>query len=294
MMTLPLRRSVGALLMLVLLLAGCRAEDTVEIRFDQVREYPALPRTSGTLRIGVVTMLSPRESFAAYRSLADYLGEQVGAPADLVLRKSYAELNDLVRTGAVDLALVGFGGYEAGRRQFGMDGLVTGQVDGAIDGDALLLVRADSEATQLSDLRQRAIAFSDPLSYAGHLALRIWMEKQGHVPEQFFSKTLFTFSQDGAVEAVVGRVVDGAVVNAYQYRAYLSRHPQLDGKLRVLMRLKTPGSMVVAVRPDLPGHQKARYQTVLLEMSQAAEGRRALAGLFVERFVPLPAEGGVR
>lgn len=287
------RRSLlGICLVMALMVAGCGARAPVQIRFNQVQEYPAPQSNQDTLRIGVVTMLSPRESFDAYRDLADYIGEAVGAPADLVLRKSYAELNELVRTSAVDLALVGFGGYEAGARQFGMEALATGQVDGSTEADALLLIRADSPATQLKELSGRAIAFSDPLSYAGHLALRNHMEQQGNIPEQFFSRVLFTYSQDGAVDAVVGRVVDAAVVDAYQYRAYLSRHAELDGKLRVLMRLRTPGSLVVAVRPDLAQPRKAQMQSVMLGMTQTPEGRKALAGLLIERFALLPAKGG--
>ncbi|HYG57187.1 MAG TPA: PhnD/SsuA/transferrin family substrate-binding protein [Symbiobacteriaceae bacterium] len=285
------RLLIVALLLPLLALSGCSTGRTAQIRFDQVKEYPAPQRNSNTLRIGVVTMLSPRESFEAYRDLADYLGKQVGAPADLVLRKSYSEVNELVRTAAVDVALVGYGGYEAGKRQFGMEALVTGQTDGSTESDALLLVRADAPIAQLQDLRERAIAFSDPLSYAGHLTLRNWMDQQGHVPEEYFSKVLFTFSQDGAVEAVVGRVADAAMVDAFQYRAYLSRHPELDGKLRVLVRLRTPGSMVVAVRSDLPGNRKALYQAALTNMTQVPEGRKVLATLLIERFVILPGGG---
>lgn len=278
------------LLLILISLTACGRAAPTQIRFDQVEEYPHTRRLHDTLRIGVVTMLSPRESFAAYRDLADHLGEQLGLPADMVLRKSYAELNELVRTAAVDLALVGYGGYEAGRQQFGMQALAMGQLDGATESDALLLVRTDSTAVQFRDLRGAAVAFTDPLSISGHLALRGWMAEQELIPEAFFGKVLFTYSQDGAVDAVIGRVVDGAVVDAYQYRSYLGQHPNLDGKLRVLMRLKTPGSMLFAARADLPAEKAAQYRRVLLAMSDSQAGRKVLAGLMVERFVPPPKE----
>lgn len=284
------RLRVWWLLMVLVSLTACGQAPT-RIRFDQVEEYPVPQRSRDTLRIGVVTMLSPRESFSAYRDLADFLGKQVGVPADLVLRKSYAELNDLVRTSAVDLALVGYGGYLTGRQQFQMQALAMSQLDGSTEGDSLLLVRTDSEVSQFRDLEGAAFAFTDPLSISGHLALRSWMADQALLPEGFFRKVLFTYSQDGAVEAVIGRVVHAAVVDAYQYRAYLGNHPELDGKLRVLMRLKTPGSMVFVARPDLPDEQAARYRQALVEMSDLQEGRRVLAGLLVERFVTPPEEG---
>ncbi len=287
-----LRSAPVWVVILLTLLTACAGPPAAEIRFDQVEEHPALRRSGDTLRMGVVTLLSPRESFTAYRDLADYLGEELGVPVDLVLRKSYSELNDLVRTAAVDMALVGHGGYLNGRQQFDMQALAMAQIDGSTEGDALLLVRTDSGASQFRDLEGSAVAFTDPLSLSGHLALRHWMAGEELLPETYFGKVLFTYSQDGAVEAVIGRVVDAALVDAYQYRTYLGHHSELDGKLRVLMRLRTPGSMLLVTRPDLPPAEAARYRTALLAMSDSQAGRRVLAKLLVERFVPPPVGGG--
>ncbi len=238
----------------------------------------------------MVTVLSPKESFTAYRSLADYLGREMKLPASLVLRKSYPELNDLVRTGAVDLALVGYGGFKAGQKQSGMQPLALGQVDGTTRSISLVLVRTDSLAQSPKDLKDRAFAFTDPLSYSGHLALREWLTGQGLSPESFYSRIVYTFSHDGSVEALVGRVVDGALVDAYWYRAYLSRHPEMDGRLRVVARFETPGFMVFVTRPDQPYAQRLLLQKTLVTMSDTAQGRRVLAGLMMERLVMPPAE----
>ncbi|HEY3365229.1 MAG TPA: PhnD/SsuA/transferrin family substrate-binding protein [Symbiobacteriaceae bacterium] len=256
-------------------------------------EVPPPPQPRETLRIGVVTVLSPKESFAAYRDFADYLAGATKLPASLVLRKTYSEVNDLVRTGAVDLALVGYGGFLAGQKQFGMQLLAAGQVEGTTQSTALVLVRAEGAIGSYQDLKDHAFAFTDPLSYAGHLALREWLGRQGLSPEAFHSRIVYTFSHDGSVDAVLGRVVDGALVDAYWYRAYLSHHPELDGKLRVIARFETPGFMVSVTRPDLPAARKRFLQAILLNMADTAEGRRVLAGLMMERFV-MPAGEGER
>lgn len=281
-----------ALVLMILSIVGCTAEPAPEIRFDRTVEYPPPSHLAKTLRLGVVTMLSAQDSFAAYRDLADYLTLRTNVLTDLIFRKSYAELNDLVRTGAVDLALVGYGGYLTGQKQFGMVPLALGQVDGITRSDALIVVRAESPARGLADLRDKTFAFTDPLSYSGHLAVRDWMQERGLVPEDFFERVLFTYSQSASVEALVGRVVEGAVVNAYRYRAYLARHPGVDGQLRVIARLPTPGGLVFAVAPNLQSDRRQFLREVLLGMHENPGGRAVLAGLMLERLVP-PREGGM-
>jgi len=277
--------------LIAIALTGCTGSRPVQLRLDNVEDSPPPARPQETLRIGVVTVLSPKESFSAYRDFADYLGREAKLPASLVLRKTYSEINDLVRTGAVDLALVGYGGFLTGQKQFGMQLLAAGQVEGTTHSTSLVLVRAESPAHNYQDLQDRAFAFTDPLSYSGHLALRERLAGQGLLPETFHSRIIYTFSHDGSVDALMGRVVDGALVDAYWYRAHLSRHPELDGKLRVIARFETPGFMVSVTRPDLPDALKQSLQAILTGMSESAGGRRALAGLMMERFVLPGGEG---
>lgn len=65
-----------------------------------------------------------------YPELVAYLGRRLGRPAELVQGKTYAEINDLVRTGDVTLALVCTNAYLEGREDFGMEALVVPQVAG--------------------------------------------------------------------------------------------------------------------------------------------------------------------
>lgn len=286
-----MRRLLLLIMLALILLSGCTARRPAQISFRQTIEYPAPSQVQESLRLGVVSMLSPRESFPAQRDLADYLGARTGRPVDLILRKTYSEMNDLVRSGAVEMAMVGYGGFLAGEAQYGMLALAASLVDGTTESDAVLLVRTESDIEQFQRLEGRPIAFTDPLSVSGHLVLRQWMADQRLLPESFFSRVLFTFSHGGSIEALVGRVVDAAMVDALQFRTYMLHHPELDGKLQVILRLQTHGGMQFVVRPDLPPERRATLQAVLLQMHEDPRGRRVLAQLLIERLVP-PPQGG--
>lgn len=285
-------KRLTALLTLLFLLPACTAARPPQIDFLKTEELPAPARPTASIRVGAATILSLREGFLAYRAVADHIGAVLATPADLVMRKSYQELNELVRSGAVDLAVVGYGGYLAGRRQFGMEALALAEVDGTVEGDALILVRSESGLQRLSDLAGKGFAFTDPASVTGHLALRAELESKGQTPERFFSKLVYTFSHSGSIEALIGRVVDGALVNSHHFRTYLASHPALAGRMTVIGRIHVPGSMVIAVRPDLPAARKRELQQILTSMHESPAGRKALGGLLIERLVR-PPEGGI-
>ncbi len=61
---------------------------------------------------------------------------------ELVLRRTYAEINDLVESGYVDVAFVCTSAYVAGHDKFGMELLVAPQVNGETTYYSLLIVPA--------------------------------------------------------------------------------------------------------------------------------------------------------
>ncbi len=72
----------------------------------------------GALRLAVAGVLSPRETMGLYQELLAYLGEKLDRPVELVQRGSYREINDVIKRGDAELALVCSGAYVLGRREF--------------------------------------------------------------------------------------------------------------------------------------------------------------------------------
>ncbi|MDP2948214.1 MAG: PhnD/SsuA/transferrin family substrate-binding protein [Chloroflexota bacterium] len=84
---------------------------------ERPTETPAAaPPGQQVLRMAVAPVVSPRETFASsYQELLNYLGEKLQMPVELVQGKTYAEINDLVRSGDVTLAFVCTNPYLQGR-----------------------------------------------------------------------------------------------------------------------------------------------------------------------------------
>jgi phosphonate transport system substrate-binding protein len=248
----------------------------------------ALERAPGRLplRVAVAAVVSPKVTLDSYRGLLDYLANRLDRPVELLQRPTYAEINELVRSGQADLAFVCGGAYVEAQRDFGMELLVVPQVKGKTVYYSYLIVPTDSTARSLEDLRGKRFAFTDPLSHSGHLVTQYRLLEKGETPETFFAETIFTYSHDNSVRAVASGLVDGASVDSLVYDLLASREPTLAIQTRVIEVSDPYGIPPVVVHPALSSEIKAQLRDALLEMSNDPDGRRALATLHIDRFVP--------
>lgn len=199
-------------------------------------------------------------------------GSRLDRPVELLQRPTYAEINELVRTGQADIAFVCGGAFVEGEREGYMELLALPEIEGRVTYQAYVIVRADSPFRSLEDLRGHTFAFTDPLSNSGHLYIQYRLAEIGETSDSFFEHTIFTFGHDNSIHAVAQGLVDGATVDSLVYRTLLRDEPALGERLRV-------------VHPDLDEDLKAALRQALLSMHQDPEGQAALQRLHMARFV---------
>lgn len=240
----------------------------------------------GVIRMAVAPVISPRETFnSRYRDLLEYVGRKLGLPVELVQGKTYAEINDMVRTGDVTFAFVCTNPYLQGRDDFGMELLAAPEVNGETSYYSYLIVRADSPFASLADLRGRTFAFSDPLSNSGRLAPTYQLALMGETPESFFSRSIFTYAHDNSIKAVAENLVDGAAVDSLVYDYWKKTGSDFTSKTKVIEKWGAFGINPVVVPPGLDPALKTRLREALLGMDKDPAGREILKSLLIDRFV---------
>jgi phosphonate transport system substrate-binding protein len=188
------------------------------------------------LRVAVGGMITPRGGFAYYRNLLDYIESEIGRPVQFADRKSYAEINALLKSGKVDAGFVCGGPYVDGHEDFGLELLVMPQVDGKTEYHSTILVPAGSSTKRLEDLRGKRFAFADPKSNTGKLVPTYLLSKMNETPETFFARYIYTYAHDKSVRAVAERVVDGAAVDSLIWDYLRRGDPQLESKVTEIWR----------------------------------------------------------
>ncbi len=281
------------LCLLFLLLTSCVSRQPYEKVSLKPRGERAPTKTVVTnrlpLRVAIAAILSPKSTMRSYADLVTYLGERMGREGQMLQGQTYAEVNEMLKTGQADLAFVCTGAYVVGKRDFGMELLVVPQIRGETVYYSYIIVPADSPAKSLADLRGKVFAFTDPMSNTGHLAALYMLKQMGETPGHFFRKTIFTYSHDKSIQAVAEKLVDGAAVDSLVYNYLLELEPAYREKVKIIQSSPPYGMPPVVVHPHLNPEIKSQLREVLLNMHEDREGRAILEKLHIDRFV-LPNE----
>jgi phosphonate transport system substrate-binding protein len=272
----------------MLSLAGCSAVRQPDFSFQDVEPASVAwysPYDTKPLRVAVAAVISPKGNVESYSELLGYLSRKLDRPVELVQRQTYAEVNDLIKSGDVDMAFVCTSAYVIGQRDFGMELLAAPQVQGETVYYSLLIVPADSAVRSMADLRGKGFAFTDPLSLTGRLYPTSLVKALDSTPETFFGRTFFTYSHDNAIKAVADRVADGANVDSLVYDYMVARDPAIAARVRVLQRSPAFGIPPVVINPKLSPQLKETLRQLLLQMADDGDGRQILRILMIDRFV---------
>ena len=278
---------VGFAIAVSILLAACGPSPAgTVIELSDLQPLP--PSASGEivpLRVAVAAVISPKGTAENYQNLLDYLSNKLDRPVELVQRRTYAEVNDLVERGYVDIAFVCTSAYVEGHDKFGMELLAAPQVNGETIYYSLLLVPSNSTARSMADLRSKVFAFTDPISNSGRVYPTFLVQELESTPDQFFARTFFTYSHDDAIRAVADGLADGAAVDSLVYEFALARDPALAEKVKVIHRSMPFGIPPVVVGPAVRPQLKVELQDALLTMADDPQGQTALQAIGVDKFV---------
>lgn len=272
--------------LLVTSCASASAGSLNAIDFDDRR--PAVTSDEAdrpALRVAVAAVLSPEGTIETYAALADYLGEQLGMPAVLIQRRTYAEVNALVAAGEVDLAFVCTSAYVKGSGDGTMDLLVVPEIGDQSVYRSAVIVPITSQAHAMADLRGGAFAFTDPMSLTGRAYPTSLVHALGMPVDDFFAEVVFTYSHDDAVRAVAHGLVDGAGVDELVLQHVMARDPDISEKVRVINLSPEYGIPPVVVPSTTSTEVRERFTRLLVGLSSDFDARPVLTDLGIDRFV---------
>ena len=237
-----------------------------------------------SLRIAVSAIISPDETLVYYQDMFDYLSLKIGVPVKLVQRKTYQEVNDLVRKNSVDAAFVCSLAYIEGKDQFGMELLVVPIVRGEPRYYSYIIVPEDSSINSFKELKGMTFAYTDPLSNSGKLSPEYLIAQMGEDPEEFFMLTFFTYSHDKSIQAVAEKMVDGAAVDSLVWDFKNATDPRFTKRTKIISKSPPYGIPPVVVSKDIDPALKEKLQKILLQMHEDKKGKEILDSIMIDRF----------
>lgn len=238
------------------------------------------------LKIGVAAMISPKEAVVFYGRLIDYVGKRLGSPVEMVQKENYDEMDRLLESGEVPIAFICSGPYVRDRAKFGVELLAAPQSYGQPFYHAYIIVHKDSPINDLSGLKGKKFAFTDPKSNTGKLVPTFMIAKEfNQTPEQFFGEIMYSKSHDRSIEAVAKKYVDGASVDSLIYDYAAKKNPVFTAETKIIRKSPPYGIPPVVVRKDFDPALRAKIRDILLNMHKDPDGKAILDGIMVDKFI---------
>lgn len=270
--------------------------DTYDSYIDFSKGTPFTPprySTAGSdvqerpLRIVISTVISPNVTIEDWRAFADYISKKLGRPTILLQRRSYKEIDQLLSNGDADISFMSTGAYCSYHGIQQLDVLAMIFYQDTMDYKTYLITLSSrNDINSIDDLRGKTMAFSDPLSYSGHINIVNELNtRYATSPSHYFSNYIYTGSHDRSIWAVKNKLVDAACVDSLVYDLILSDHPEDTNGIKIFQTIGNIPIGPIVVRSDLPAEQKEKLQQLLFNMHNDPQMAKSLKKIMIDKFV---------
>lgn len=235
--------------------------------------------------VAISTMISPVETFNLYKDLIDYISDKLGVTIVFKQRKTYDEVNELLQKKQIDFAFICTGSYIKAREEFPIEILAVPVVDGRPLYNAYIVVHKESGIKKFDQLKGKTFAFTDPLSNTGYSYAIKLLRKKNTSPQQFFSKTIFTYAHDYSIQAVARKIVDGATIDGLIYNYLEKTQPEKLKDVMVIQKSDDYGIPPFVVQPDMSDSLKTKLKNILLNLDNDIKGKELLNKIMIDKFI---------
>ena len=276
------------LLLILVTATGCVKKQEAPVislnNFEDQNQEKQPDAKGKILRVAISSMTSAKQSIVDYDELLKYIEQHMNVRVEIIQRKTYAEVNDLIKAGRVDMAFVCTAAYVKGHKDFGMEILVVPRVRGGKTYQSYIITAKDKGINSFADLKGKRFAFSDPISTSGSLYPRAILKNLGQTPDSYFKEYMYTYSHDNSIKAVYEGLVDGAAVDSLVFQNILERNPAYASRLKVIEKSPQYAIPPVVVRPGLESNLKEQLQNLFLNLHKDEKGKAILNNLSIDEF----------
>jgi phosphonate transport system substrate-binding protein len=201
-----------------------------------------------------------------------------------IARDSYQGILDLLFSGQIDAAWIC--GYTFVRYEPELVLFAVPQYLGNPTYQAYLIRSRSSESSihGWADLKDRVLAYSDPLSNSGWLVAQSELRKAGLTPRDL-KRTFFAHGHRNVAEAVAAQLAHAGSIDGYVWETMRRQGMVAATKADVIWKSESYGFPPLVTRRGAPHPYLGQLQKALMSMSIDKVGRELLHALNLSGFV---------
>lgn len=234
------------------------------------------------LRIGLTPVILA-DQVAFLSRWGKYLSARAGVEVEFVARDSYQSILDLLFSNQLDTAWIC--GYPYVRFESELQLLAIPQYQGQPVYQAYL-IRPSGGSVSVNgwpDLKDRVLAYSDPLSNSGWLVAQAQLAKAGLSPRDL-RKAFFTHSHRNVAEAVAARLAQAGSIDGYVWETMKAQGMPAVRKTEVVWKSEPFGFPPLVIRRHDDPQRLGKLKQALLDMADDKVGRDLLTSLNLSGF----------
>lgn len=196
------------------------------------------------LVFGVHPFKRPSEIYSMFRPLVKQLSKALNREVKLVIGKSYKDIIEKYKQGKVDFGYFDPAAYIMAHSESGVIPMARIKLNGKSNSNGVIVYRAGSKISSLSELQGKRFIFGDLYSATSHYAQHYMLMMAG-VELEDLKKFHFTSNQDNVALNVLNYNFDAGAM-----------------KLSDAKRYQGQGLKVLALSQPIPGHLFAARNTL--------------------------------
>lgn len=239
------------------------------------------------LLIGIEPEHNIFDQVERYRSLAEYLSDQLGVKVNLTIMSRYGEVIKRFRARKLDGAFLSSYTATLGIQELGLLPLVSPvNLNGESTSRGYLLVRNDSGIQDVTDMAGSSMVFVDPATMEGYLFPLAYLHRHGVTDtSSFFHRSYFSGSHASVIFAVLDGRADIGAAKDTVFRKLVSNDPTISQELRVIAESPQVPEVTLCVRSELDRDLREKLGAVLLYMEKTSRGKKVLKEFEALRFI---------
>ena len=234
-----------------------------------------------TLRIGLISVTGDNKSYILEKELANYIGEKLNKKVKLIQKKSYRDINVLLKNNKIDVAFLSTGAYSLYEDKESLE-LLARPNRGKTYYHPIVIAKKDSSINSIEDLKGQSFAFVDTYSYSGYLAMNDYLKKNGLSVNKFFSNSYFTHSHEESINQVINGRVSAAIVDDWALQYMSSNFSGIENNIKIIKTFPEVATGPVVTHKNY--EDKEKIKQILLSIDKDDSIKNVLSQLQIEKY----------
>lgn len=278
----------------ILTFQGCKEKnqleiDPIKINFSKEENENFNFKNEGAypknFKVAISAITSPREGLVYYKDLISFLEKDTNIPFKIVQRKTYQEVNMMLRNNEVNLAFICSGAYIDEKKVSDVEIIAVPVTNGKPFYKSYIIANKRSNINSFEEFKGHSFAFTDPLSNTGRLYALKRLKEMGYTEKDFFLKNIYSYGHDTSIQLVSKNVVDGASIDGLIYEYLKIYNPKRVENIKIIEKSIEFGIPPIVAPRNLDNKLKTKIKLSLLNMHKDSIGKIILGNLLIDKFV---------